>query len=429
MQMGTEQLAAILYQWLTDTSDRVGDFLTTFDEFTVDSNETNGARDILKPEKPGKPNVFIYYGNDGKRNAVASFFQYILSSKEPGTVFLSTDESMQWLHENDAYLRHIRAMTKELVDRGFRILRVAEPLQSADQAFDSLSNWLPLYMTGQVESFYYPRMRDALYRRTLIVLAGVAAVGSTSIAGQTVNGVTFFTQDKRLANAYADEFRNILAKCRPMMTTYSTESGTDGLLRCIAKFDNDQGDSIQQSTTLSSLTVPHEVVEYAVSTSGDTDAEHILHALAMSRESLRMSLGEYEMIDIHSLATAEEVRGGSVPIGVGFLCKNSPVYYTPRTYAMHLQSIIDHMKEYSNYRAVLIPRSEDNRALFVKDNRHALLLRTGSPFTVFEAAQADIAAACNEYLCRRIESKLPIAKHRQETMARLEAMIHELNQS
>lgn len=264
------------------------------------------------------------------------------------------------------------------------------------------------------------------YRRTVITLAGVAAVVSSSTADQVVSGATIFTQDKRLSIAYADEFRSVLAKCRPMMITYSTESSADELLQCIARFDNDRGDSIQQSTTLSSLTVPHEVVAYAVSMSSDKRADRILHALSLSRDSLRMSLSEYEMIDIHSIATAEEVRAGTVPIGVGYLCANAPVCYTPYTYILHLQSILDYMEEYSNYHAVLLPRSEDTRSLFVKENRRALLLRPGNPLTVFEVSQTNIAVACDEYLRRRVEPRLTAARHRQETIFQLQAMIQEL---
>lgn len=429
MHMETEQLGGVLYDWLTDSREQVSDFLGTFERFSVEDRERVAADPAQQTGAKNSSSSFAYYGNEGRRGAVSAFVAHLLSLDQPGTILLTSDENMSWMFENTAYLTRLQEQMMQLIAKGFRVCRIAAPLESADQAFDSLTRWLPMYMSGQVESFYYPRLRDELYRRTVVALADVAAVVSTSTAGQALCGATVFTQERRLVNAFADEFHNLLSKCRPMMTTYSTQASADALLRCIAQFDSDRGDSIQQSITLSSLTVPDEVIAFAVAEEQPEEAERITRALSGSRDSFRTRLNDYSVIDIHCLASVEDVRAGIVPIGMGYLCRNSPVFYTPELYATHLKSILAYMERYESYHAVLTERSDEVHALFVKENRLALLLRPGTPLTVFEVSQPDIAKACGEYLRRRTATHLSPSVQRQQTVSRLKMMIQELQRA
>ena len=156
------------------------------------------------------------------------------------------------------------------------------------------------------------------------------------------------------------------------------------------------------------------------------EAAAIMEAISHAQELFRRSLTDYEAIDIHSIATAEEVRAGTVPISVAFLRRDTPVCHTPATYALHLKSILDHMEQYPNYRAVLLPRGERTHALMVKDGRQALLLRPETPLTVFEVTQPYIAEACREYLMQLIETPFSPAMQRQDTIHALKRMIAKL---
>ena len=429
LQMETEQLASILFGWLTDRRNQVGEFLNTFERFSIDS--AAGAAQAAKPDaaQKGDAGNYVYYGSEGKRGAIGAIIRRLFSLDTRGTVLLATDESLKWLAEDTAYLKQTREQMMLLLQRGFRLCRIAAPIYTVEQAFDSLSQLMPLYLTGQVESYYYPRLRDNVYHRTLIALPDVAAVFSSSIGAQTVSHATVFTQDARFVNALAEEFHDFLAECRPMMTTYSTAGNSDELLRCIAQFESDNGNRIQQSTSLSSITAPPELIRLAVQSVPEKEADKIVHTLSNARSLFCQSLAQYEVVDIHSLASVNEVRAGSVPVSVAYLRQDPPIRYTPELYAAHLESILGLMEQYKNYHAVLRPRDAQTHALMVKDGRQALLLRPGTPLMVFEVSQPNIAEACREYLEQLVSSPLSAAMQRQETVSRLRAMIHELRRS
>lgn len=282
-------------------------------------------------------------------------------------------------------------------------------------------------MTGKVETFYYPRLRDNLYRRTLIVLPNVGAVVSMSVEGQTESRSTVFILDRHLADSYAGEFEDVLKKCRPMMTAYSCADGFDDTLRCFSQFESDRGNRIQQSSSLSSVTSPRVVLESASVGSSAEERTATFDLIAESQNRFFQSLDKYEAIDIHSLATAEEVPAGRVPIAVSYIMNKQPLFYTPQTYVAHLESILNFMDKYENYHAVFLPRSKDTHALMVKEGRQTLLLRNEGSLMLFEISQPNIAEACREYLLRRVEVSASSAFQRKEAVSSLQRLINELN--
>lgn len=429
IQMDTNQLAAILFEWMTDGREQVAQFLHTFESFSFE--DENAVTDNIAPvetqkDSPGTRS-FAYYGNEGKRGAFNAFTQYLLSlNAGGGTVLFSTDESPEWLLEDQAYLARLQEQMLLLLNKGYRIRRIAAPVYTTEQAFDSLSQLMPLYLTGQMESYYYPYLRDNVYRRTIVALPNVASIVSTSIGEQRISRATVFTQDKRLTNALAEEFNDFLDKCRPMMTTYSTVGNSDELLRCILNFERDPGNRIQQSTSLSAITSPSKLIQLAAETLSPQESAAIVDSLDSAQALFKRRLADYEVIDVHSFATAEEVRTGSVPLGVAYLRQSAPICYTPETYVMHLKCILTYMKQYENYHAVLRRRDKSIHAMLVKDGRQVLLLRPGTPLTVFEITQPYIAEACREYLTRQIKTTLSPAMQRQETMSQIYQLIQEL---
>lgn len=422
-QMDAGQLASVLFDFLTDSRDQAGPLPGAFTRFSL--VERTGAPGQSPPAPPtAQSPCYVFYGNEGKRGAITAFFSHLLACEGKGTILLCADESAEWLWEEPAFQTRMKAQMLRLLRRGYRILRIGAPLNTADDAFDTLSIWLPLYATGQVEGFYYPRLRDELCRRTLVVAPGVAAVTSASVSGRAEARATMLTFDPRLTNAFSADFQDLLDKCKPLMTTYVNPGDGEALLGCISQFESDRGDRIQMSTTLSSITTPISLVRHAARSAPPAQGEAIVQALSKAQDMFRRSLSQYEAIDIHTLAAPARVRAGEVPMGVSYLGER--VFYTPRTYAQHLQNIGALLEAYPRYHAVFLPQSADACALMVKQERQALLLRPEVPLTIFEIAQPAVAEACRDYLTRRAHSALPPALRRQDALVRIRQTIRAL---
>lgn len=228
----------------------------------------------------------------------------------------------------------------------------------AERAFSSMNLWLPLYFSGLVDAYYYPRLRDHVYHRSLMVVPDKIALSSQSVGDRQVSYFTLLTTDLRLTHAYAEEFQDYLAMCRPMLNTYRS---SETLMKAFTRFLCTSGTRIQKAGTLSADTAPQALLEECVQKTGLANLEKLGRLYLREIDLLQSGGGKYELIDIAPLARAEEVRAGKVPIVFSYGPNSPALFYTPRTYVLHLQNILKIMGECPNYHFIPLEGPSEGR--------------------------------------------------------------------
>lgn len=416
LTMKSDQLSEILYYWLCGDTDSVGHFMRTLETLNVDGDRESSDVDSCSLSTSNS----IYYGNDGKRAAARAVFQHLLSLSKPGTILLFADEADDWIIEDYSFTSGLQGWALELFQRGFRICQITPPIVSADQAFESLIRWLPAYITGQVEAYYYPRLRDNVHRRSMIVLPGEIAMLSNSTAGRRSSYATIVTTDRRLTKTYAEEFQDYLSLCRLMLHTYTT---METLMHCFTQFLACEGPRIQKLPSLSAETMPPELMDYCVERERSTGLNSLSSFFLQDMEVFKGEKDSLDFIDIARLASADEVRTGTVPVIASFGTEEM-IYYTPETYVSHLQNILRMMELCENYHFVpLTGEADKDGMLMIKGETRALLVRAAAPFTTFEISQPEIVALCREHLLRTADKIGFGGIHRVKTMSQLRELI------
>ena len=371
--MKKEPLSEILYYWLCGDSNEVGRFMQTFESLAIESRPEHSS---VHPESLNAENV-VYYGTDGKRAAARAFYQHLLTQEKPCDLYILSEEADNWISEDSDFLQHLQEWGLCLLDRGFKIYQIAPPATPVDLAFDSLARWLPLYMTGRVTSYFYPRMRDNLHRRTLIVVPGHIAMTSNSVARGGSNITTVVTTDQRLTQAYAAQFQDYLDLCRPMHNIYTD---TDSLLQCLTQFLSQNGARIQRVNSLSAETSPPELVSYCIDQIHHPGLEQLGYLYLHELDPIRENREFCEFIDIACLASAQDVRDGKVPIILSCSIGSQPLYYTVDTYVLHLKHILHTLETCENYHFVPLDiKAQSEGLLTVKDGYKALLAKLYPP--------------------------------------------------
>ncbi|MCH1981798.1 hypothetical protein MCG98_04335 [Ruminococcus sp. OA3] len=416
----SDQLTDLLYYWLLGDSDEVGHFLRTFETLTLENRST----DSLPESCDINTDNALYFGSEGKRAAARTLIRHLLSLDKPCTVFLFADQSDEWISEDPEFLCSLQDWGLKLVQQGFQFCHITPPVSSADHAFDSLLRWIPVYLTGRANAYYYPRIRDQVHRRTLVLVPGEVAMTSNSIAGRQSGYATMLTTDLRLIQTYETEFQDYLSLCRPMMDIYTMP---EKLKQCFTKFLTSTGTRIQKLPALSAETAPPELMDYCIEKTKYVDLKRLGRLFIDEMRLIEKERDKYELIDIVSLATAEEVRAGMVPIILSCGMNKEPLRYTPETYVLHLKNILRIMERCDNYH--FVPQREPSYkegGLMVKEGQHALLLRMTSSFTVFEISQPDIVLVCREHLFRIADRSGYMGIHRIKIISQIRELIREL---
>ncbi len=163
-----------------------------------------------------------FYGNEGKRKATEIFLSKLCAEKKPHTLLLFSDEDMSWLYENPVFAKKWAGYLFELLSTGSHIKIIHTINRNLNDLMEAIKNWLPLYISGNIEPYYYPRLRDGIYHRTLFLAVDCFAVISSSIGNNTVDMPNLFIDEPNAIKGFEMEFDNYLSLCLPLMKIYKT---------------------------------------------------------------------------------------------------------------------------------------------------------------------------------------------------------------
>ena len=340
-----------------------------------------------------------FWGVEGKRQALRALIAHLHSVAVPGTLYVNVDEDAEWLVQDVSLAFQFMRTLAELVERGFKIVQILPP-SSVSHFYDILNQWFPLYMTGGVQPYYYPRLRDNVYRGTFIALKGEIALSSLCVAGRESTACTSLTVDSRGVESVAAIIENLRDLCLPAI---DTRSGYEAAVHAIEPVERKVESVISFRAKLPLELIPAANYEYAIEHAPDANA-------ARSIENLRERIdqivddGRGEVITMGHLASAAAVRAGEEPMNVAGLDVDRCPKHTPETYAAHLEAILAWMAENPKHTFVPLTQAESVlESLIVCHGQRALVAHYDAEFKVFEFTEPVLMQVAEEYLLQRLE--------------------------
>lgn len=227
----------------------------------VDSAGAGEQREDNRPPETVAPSIVPYYGINGRYQAMVALLANALEALPSFTLLMYSDESTESPQGQCDLHAKWNTLLQEAIHQGNRVKIILKTSRNMDEMFNSVSYWLPLYGSGIVDAYYYPRLRDGVYKRVLYVIPGFAAVFSTAIGAFGENVSTFFVSDPTTVDSFSDEFYSYLALCNPLMEKWNLKSklSEGSKSPCIVSFHQDwlfQGKQFPTAFLQSLLSAP-----------------------------------------------------------------------------------------------------------------------------------------------------------------------------
>lgn len=198
---------------------------------------------ITAPSSQTDSNITFVYGNKGKRRAVEMFFDRILKEEQPQTLLLFSDEDMSWLYEDSSFAMLWAETFKEVLAKGNRVKIIHTISRDINEMMEAIHKWLPIYATGMIEPYFYPRIRDGILRRTLFIAPDTAAVISSSIQNDTSGMLNQYITDSEAVNALHLEFERYFSLCMPLMKIF-TERNANSYANAFEQIASKEGNAM-----------------------------------------------------------------------------------------------------------------------------------------------------------------------------------------
>ena len=270
--------------------------------------------------------------------------------------------------------------------------------RNLDEMLEGLTKWMPLYMTGSIEPFYYPRKRDGVFMRTLFVAPGIAAVTSSSIGNMKDHTVNLFIRDNRAVAALAEEYNGYLQLCKPLMRIF-TPLERLAFLSTINEFEKESSDAIIKAGYLSLASMPESVAAAMLDRTDEPAKKGMLEYFLQRRENFEKNLSRNRFYEIIQLPPLEEIKAGKVEVGFAGLQETPRLFYQPEEYRLHLENILQLLQRYDNFQFTINKESRHYEyRLYVKEELGAIIIKTTPPYIIFAINESNLTAAFWDYL-------------------------------
>ncbi|RCX17159.1 hypothetical protein DFR58_10853 [Anaerobacterium chartisolvens] len=428
MPKDTKLLANAIALWMLPKDDssnhKLGKFLNGFSQIKDRPMPSAGIQEYDK----GFPNdeLAVYYGIEGKRRAVLYFLNEIIAQDKQQTLLLFSDEETSWMTADPAYERQYAALMIKALSQGHTIKIIHTISRNLDEMLTAISQWMPLYMAGSIEPYYYPKKRDGIFRRSLFIAPDTAAVVSGSVNEQTANSVNLLFRNPTAVASFQEEYLQYLSMCRPLMRIFNSKDRA-ACLATLAEFEKEESNVLLKTESLSLLTMPEVLFSQMLCRMEENNA-HILDYHKTRNEKFQRLLLSHSVTEIVVLLQPKEVVSQKVKMALSDMLGGGAVYYTQDEYLLHLHNVINLLDTCENYHVHLAKEPTENRySVYVREDVGAIIAKTSQPPVLLFMNEGNMAASYWDFLKSIIKENAYENPHNTVVAAALRAYAKKLS--
>jgi transcriptional regulator with XRE-family HTH domain len=359
----------------------VKQFLDEIDAFNLeeylDKNKLPVIRTINIPMSP-----FVekkYYGLDAMQKGLRDFIKTAVFSKNTGDLFLYSDMKLDIIGKNEESLRKMMMGFLMLMKKGLTINMIHFLDRSVKEMVMGLSMWIPLYMTGQINPYYFKVKSNNVFGHTLFLSKNTVALSGECVEGKEDKGMCLLTKKNTEVAYYSEKAEDILAKASPLMEIYRKENKEEYLVKA-RKIMQKKGDWINYHSPLPVYTLPETLLKEILKKQNvaPDEIKEITHNLDLLKNYVKEHLKTNQIIDY--VRTYED----DMHLSLSLLMSEENLIYNEEVYKRHLEATKAFAKKNTNYhfeKQKHIPFK--NIAVFICKGSVVMVSKNSSPMIQF----------------------------------------------
>lgn len=392
-----DAMAPYLEQWLLekehDNSAAAGRLISGFSHLITRPDSLPEAKDMNVPQQKYST---CLYGNAGKRKAVEQFFLMILQEEKPQTLLLFSDENMSWLYEDAAFAARWTELFTQLLLKGNRVRMIHTVSRDMNEMLEAVTKWIPVYMTGMIEPYCYPRLRDGVFQRTLFIAPDTAAVISSSVQQDTHGMLNLFITDHAALDALTLEYERYFSLCRPLMRVFKPSD--EGAFRKVAEgLLSVEAPACMYCAAPPLFSMPEKLVKELSAQSGNEDLRVLWKK---SLASFRKRIKTHPLSLILLEPAAMQMRQSVFRPPLTDIFEIHDLTYTRSQYLEQIENLMKLEHRYENLRVSFHTDVPANMLLYVKDDAGVIMAKADKPTMAFTINDQSMTNAFWDYLMK-----------------------------
>ena len=322
----------------------------------------------------------------------------ILQQEKPQTLLLFSDENMAWLYEDAVFAARWAELFAMVIQKGNRVKIIHTVSRDMNEMLEAVTKWIPVYMTGMIEPYCYPRLRDGVFQRTLFIAPNTAAVVSSSVQQDTDGMLNLFITDRPALDALSAEYEHYFNLCRPLMRIFA-ERDADAFHKAAGSLAAADGDAYLCCTMPPLFSMPDKLVrELSAKAGNDVLTAQWKQSLSRFRKHIKKQHLTLVLPDPECTILAPDVH---YPFS-GELFSSNRFSYTKEQYLLHIDRLKQMENQYENLTIHFVNELAGNTLLYIKEDTGVIMAKTNSPETAFVISERNMINAFWDYMEKHV---------------------------
>lgn len=398
---------------------------------TLEAEPADEVETIFNQGNSGNPGRFyLYEGAAGRRQAVIELLDQILAMEAPQELLLLSQEELYWMMEDHLFMREWNQKLTKVLQRGHRVTIIHHMDRKTDDLLEIMKYWIPLHLTGQVNSWYDPHYRSNLIKSTYFILRDHAAIfAADAHQAEDENLHTFYFKEPAVSQILEQNFRVLQNTCVPLVEFY-TGRKMEAYMEQILSLEEAPGTWIGWKNGLSSTCLSVSLYEELLRQAGVGQAarETRLKLQQQRLEAFRQQINHFSYIEILPLKLFNQLGRGKMhllsPLE-GFM--EEPLMMNDQQVTSLLESMIERLQQYPNYEIYLVnnqPLWQHIHMMLGYKENHAALAGTAGPGgrrpAVMITGETNVNLVFEGFLDKALDSIPGNYKNRRQVIRKIE---------
>lgn len=375
--------------------------------------------ELIKTNDIPYQSVIKKQGNAGLRELVILFLSLCSKSKEPLELRLFSNQDMSWMTEDKNFFVTWQALMMTVLECGHKVITIHNIRREDQEMFSAVEGWLPLHLSGNIESHYYNAPIPKSFSNTIFD-CGKFAVYGNSILHLEEETHFYFTQDSDTIEKLEQAFNELMSQSQNLLETFYVKHMED-VWRFMGGKDALPDHSIymmQQSVPIWHIQedLLLEILKY--NHIAPAERKFIQDYVASINSFFVKVLAKNKLFDYFYIADPSLVEKESL----NFLniYGYESIYYTKEHYERHLQHIIRVLEKYKNYHITLLNTPmHDKIKLFQFENSSIVAIKNKFPVSAIQYKSPMILQKFYNYMFTKQEQAINSRDNYEEVCRRL----------
>ena len=381
-----------LYYWFTHNVNKnnneynVDNFIKKLDNFDLNDYIKSIKFDkLFTPTFPRlKTKSQIYYGLDGYKDAQLEVLKQSAFFKSKDNIFWYSNMPMIEASKDLKFTKKYMMYLAFILKKGIRLNIIHDLDRPFKELMLGLEGWIPLYMTGQINPYYFKNNSNYLYS-IIECVSGNAILHGECVTGNLDKCKLLVSTKKDDINYYRETSNLLLKKASPLMNIYTSEKKKE-FLKISNAYLNNKNKRRNILLNLPCYTISDELLNKILDHNNvcKNDRNNIYELIKNEKDNISNILSNTTIVDEIKILSEDEFNTNPCFLDLSKYYYDNKIIYNYDEYLEHIELIKKFKKDYKNYNYKINNKNVFNNInIFVIDNKQVIISKVNNPITNF----------------------------------------------